>query len=336
MTEMLRENIRAACARANVLRAKDSLIFPVFSDLHTDGVTHVHAQILIEMLRVIDRELACDLCVNLGDNFSMLGRSRHITDKQLQQVGEELFSAIAQSIRSPMLYVNGNHDAHGTDFYTPDFWNALVKGRFGNVGTGYDEVGSYCYFDHEKSKTRLIVLSCPCDSHLDGDDPAPVWALGQKQIDWLRVEALHTPYTVLLLMHVPPFYRYCGDMEERLAVFTGTHEATATIANLSGWIEDRDALASVLKDFIASGGRLIACLSGHTHTDSLWLPFEKRDGECNALPCPQCVIGGVCVPGRTHETYGASLDIALWTPSEQRLSLIRIGDGEDRVIPILH
>ncbi len=264
----------------------------------------------------------------------MLGRDRHITDGELQRVGEELFGAIAQSIRAPMLYANGNHDAHGTDFYTPDFWHRLVKGRFGNAGQGYDDVGSYCYFDHEASKTRLIVLSCPYDSHLDGDGPAPVWALGQKQLEWLNKEALQTSYHVILLMHVPPFYRYRGDMQTRLPVWTGTREATATVADLSGWIDDCDALASVLREFIACGGHLVACLSGHTHTDSLWLPLEKRDQACNVLPCLQAVIGGVCVPGHLHESYGISFDIAVWTPSERRFSLVRIGDGEDRELPI--
>ncbi len=37
MKDTLQENIRAACARAKALRSKDSLVFPVFTDLHTDG-----------------------------------------------------------------------------------------------------------------------------------------------------------------------------------------------------------------------------------------------------------------------------------------------------------
>lgn len=332
---LLNENVRLACARVKALQTAESLVFPVFTDLHTDGVDHAHTKALLEALRLTADELSFDLCVNLGDNFGMLGRNTHIRNDALQRVGEDIFAAIAETVGAPILYANGNHDAPGTDFYKPAFWNALVKGRFGNAGTGYDEIGSYCYFDHEKTKTRLIVLSCPHDSVLNDEDPAPVWALGEKQLVWLQKEALQTSYHVIILMHVPPLYRYSGDMQNRLPVWTGESEATATVANLCGWIDDRDVLATSLRAFVEKGGRLVACLSGHTHADSLWLPFEERNGSCNVLPCAQAVTVGVCIPGHVHETYGVSFDIAVWTPAEQRLSLVRVGDGEDREVPIV-
>ena len=86
---------------------------------------------------------------------------------------------------------------------------------------------------------------------------------------------------------------------------------------------------------------LIAALSGHMHNDSFWLPGEKRNtgdvesGGTNALPCAQFVTASsnpaVNPDLRGHETVPATLDIAVVTPCERTIPLVRYGDGEDRM-----
>lgn len=205
------------------------MFFPLFSDLHTENVDHPYARALIEALDATTDAISCDLAVDLGDNFSMLGRKTHISNENLQHVGEELLGRIAAAAGCPMLYPNGNHDAPGTDFYSPAFWNGVVKGRFANAGTGYDGIGSYCYLDHEPSDTRLVVLSCPYDSRIEEEYPTPEWAMGKAQLRWLRDQALDTTHNVILLMHVPPFFWYHGDETPILHVFTGNAEPQGRI-----------------------------------------------------------------------------------------------------------
>ena len=86
---------------------------------------------------------------------------------------------------------------------------------------------------------------------------------------------------------------------------------------------------------------LIAALSGHMHNDSFWLPGEKRNtgdvesGGTNALPCAQFVTASsnpaVNPDLRGHETVPATIDIAVVTPCERTITLVRYGDGEDRM-----
>ena len=77
---------------------------------------------------------------------------------------------------------------------------------------------------------------------------------------------------------------------------------------------------------------MVACLSGHTHKDELWLAGEQKGQHQNGLPCPQIVMTGTCIPQDTHEKFGVSVDVAVWTPSENTLKFFRIGDGADREV----
>ena len=52
----------------------------------------------------------------------------------------------------------------------------------------------------------------------------------------------------------------------------------------------------------------------------------------NPLPCKQVVTVGATIPQKYHEEFGISIDVTVWTPSENKLNVIRVGDGEDRKI----
>lgn len=331
--EKLFKQINLAKLKIENLRAEDSLVLPIFTDLHTDNVAHKDAQKIIEVLKLITREIDVDAVINLGDNVSMLGRRLHITNDELKKVMEDLFSAIYEAVNRPLIMVHGNHDAIGTDFFKPDFWNGIVKNKFGVQSAEYSASGSYYYLDCEKAKTRLVILSIPSESDLEAEHPTPVWAFGESQLKWLKDIALDTENNVIIISHVPLYYSYNGGETRLLETWNGEKVTSSHYADLCGWIEDRDEAAKIIEAFNGkSGAKVIACLSGHTHKDSLWMPFEEKDDHTNPLPCHQVVTGRACPPECESSEFGVSVDIAVWTPSKNEFNLIRIGDGEDREI----
>ena len=172
--EKLFKQINLAKLKIQNLRAADSLVLPIFTDLHADNVAHADAQKVIEVLKLITREIRVDSVIDLGDNLSMLGRYEHITNDELKMVMEDMFSAIYEAVNCPLIMVNGNHDAIGTDFFKPDFWNEIVKGKYWVQNAEYSSSGSYYYLDFENAKTRLVILSVPSDSKLKTEHPTPI------------------------------------------------------------------------------------------------------------------------------------------------------------------
>lgn len=332
------ENVALAVEEAKekikCLKSEDSLVFPIFTDLHTEDVDHNYTKRVIKVLELISENIDYDAVIDLGDNFDMLGRSIHITNDELKARFERVFSAVHNASKHPVINVNGNHDAIGTDFFKADFWNSIVKGKFGNTSAVYGDEGSYYYIDYEKADTRLIILSLPYDSDIESDMPTPLWGFGELQLKWFKETALNTDKNVIILSHVPFYYKYTGDEEATLGVWDGNNAKISYISSLCGWIEDLDDAVAIIDEHNNSSKRIIACLSGHMNTDSLWLPHEEKSGEKNPLPCHQIVTTAACFTENVETKIGISIDIAVWTPSRNEFNMIRIGDGEDRKIAL--
>jgi len=332
----LSESIARACEKVEAIRTKKSLVFPIFTDLHTYEVSHEYVKKLTFSLKEITGKISCDAVIDLGDNLGMLGREIHITNDDLKKRLQEIFEAVQGATNCPTIHVNGNHDAIGTDFFKPNFWNSIVKGAYGNDMAVYAEEGSYYYMDYEKANTRLVVLSLPYESDIESEMPTPLWGFGEKQIAWLKETALNTKKNVIILSHVPFYYEYIGDMESTLGVWDGEHAKLSYISALCGWIEDRSEAMEVINAFDSlPDTRLAVCLSGHMHDDSLWMPGEEKNGRENPLPCKQIVTAAACcpVPGMDR-SYGISIDIAVWNPDEGMIHMVRVGDGEDRSVAV--
>ena len=320
--------VERAVEKVNAVRREDSLIFPIFTDLHTMGVHHEFSQKLLAALKLICDKIPCNAVINLGDTFNMLGRTIQIDNDELKTRFEELYSVICKAVDLPLINVNGNHDAIGTDFFKPDFWNSIVKGKFGNTSAVYSTDGSYYYLDI--ADTRFVVMSLPCDSDLYAENPTPLWRFGEKQLCWLKNIALNTDKSVIILSHVPFYYiKYYGDPEAMLDVWNGSEVRKSYVSALCGWIDDIDEASDIVNTF-AKNGRLVACLSGHTHADSLWEPFKTLGNYTNPLLCYQIVTAGVLINNYSEFV----VDVAVWTPSENKLSLVRVGAGEDREVRI--
>lgn len=337
--------VASAKERLEAVRKEDSFVFLAFSDLHMKNDETEAVQKLLYTLGAADRAICPDAVVDLGDNPDMLGRDDHISNNELSALFTRLFDKIQGAVRCPLLLVHGNHDAPGTDFYKPDFWNSIVKGKYGHDRAVYADEGAYCYLDIPG--TRLVILSMPYDSDIARQIPTPLWRFGDKQLQWLANVALDTEKPVILLVHVPLFYDYYGDTESKLGVWTGERAAESYIKDLCGDIGDRDTILQILNAFhnheafdcdelgihmkaSPQTAYLAACFSGHNHSDTFWLPGQATEKFINRLPCPQVVTKTATINYNQGPHIGVSLEAVVWTPSEGSFRLFRIGDGEDR------
>lgn len=324
----LTAQINSVKSRVEKLRKENSLVFPLFSDLHSGGADDNLTQKLLQALEGICDSILPDAVIDLGDNLSMLGRQQHISNDKLTAILSQLFDNIHKAVKCPIFLINGNHDAVGTDFFKPALWTRIVNGKYDGGRARYHNNSSYYYVDYDSANLRMIFLSVPYDSDIEAVNPRPLWAFGDRQLEWLQRDALNTPHDVLLFSHVPFFYRYRGDETSMLEVWDGEKTAKSYISELCGWIDDADAAVSVIKE----SGKVIACFSGHTHEDSFWKPCEKRGEDINPLPCPQVVTKRPVLCSSTENDFEISIDILVWNPAERTAHIIRFGDGEDRVV----
>ena len=311
--------VNSAKARVEALRREDSMVLLVFSDLHARGAEDPVFQKVKSQLQALTRAIPTDGIINLGDNMGMLGRETHVTNPDLKCIMTDMFSALRSVVPCPLYLINGNHDAPGTDFFKPDFWNDMVREELEKVGA-ITRDGAWYYVDMGEA-VRLVFLSAPWQSDIESEIPTPIWAFGAEQLTWLREEALDTEKYVMLFCHVPMYDRYTGDMASMLDVWTGTRAAKAYISTLCGWIDDAPEAVAILEGFAKTHpGKLVGEFSGHTHADSLWAPGEEKESVKNPLPCHQAVV----------RMAKEGLDVLVVTPSARRVDLVRVGDGEDR------
>ncbi len=331
MNDMVKRELFIAKEKVEKLKKQDSLIFVSFTDLHAPSDEHVSVDTLCEVLDAVSNEIPLDAVINLGDNFfARLGRKTHITNPELKILAAKLFNKISSSSKAPMIFVNGNHDGLGTDFFKPEFWNELTKGKYGHKAATYGDEGSYFYIDYEKKNTRLVFLSFPPDADIESERISHMWEFGKSQLDWLKEKALKTEKYVILMVHTPFCYKYLGSTDGTLSMWDGERERQILIKDFCGDVYDLDKVVAILDDFKKNNPqKLVAAFSGHMHYDMVWEPNEEKIGLKNSLPCVQIVSNGFYNESKEADKADFSLDIVVWTPSQKKLDTVRVGEGED-------
>lgn len=318
---------------------EDSLIFPIFSDLHISDSSAEGGVRLIEALELLCGNVKTDGVIAMGDNLSIIGRDNHVSNDKVKEILKDLLGKIYDAVNVPIIAVNGNHDAIGTDFFKADFWNDITKGSFGNTAAVYADTGSYYYIDYDKANLRMVVMSIPFDSDLQAEYPTPLWKFGAKQLKWFKETALNTEKDVVLLSHVPFYYDYKDDRTQILDTWDGEKLVKSYIMDLMGRVDDRDDAVKIINEFnVNSKGKVLACFSGHTHMDSFWKPFEVKDEETkwgknkgtNPLPCHQIVTDMTCRLEDEEVGIEVQIDVVVYTPKNKEFNLFRIGIGDDR------
>lgn len=359
MTERCLEEAKKVAERVETLRREDSLVFPIFTDPHLHTTEEPSAVWLFAALEALGRTLRSDGVLALGDNLGMLGRERHAGTDEISALIREILDRAASAQTCPLYPVNGNHDGIGTDFFDAELWYSISGERYDACTARREGHSAYYFVDFPRSRVRMIVLSLPSGSDLNGEHPTPDWKYGDAQLRWLANTALDTAYSVLLVGHVPLFYTCSERVQGSLHVFDGEKGCETSIRALCGWIEDRPTARAIFEAFAehraftdaekgirlkasAPEASLLCCLSGHNHGDELWRPFETREATSmedtavwtNPLPCVQAVTAS-CAAGvnksiRADAELPTALDVAVITPSERKVTLVRFGVGEDR------
>lgn len=312
------------------INRKNSLIFILYSDLHSHGVEEDRTAYFIDRLEDICNVVKPDAVIDMGDNFAMLGREQQISNLSLVDKYSELLGTIKQKINSPLFFMNGNHDSIGTDFYKPKFWYDIVNNGYDDGLAKRCKGRGYFYVDYDSMNTRMVFLSIPHNSNIDAEYPTPIWAFGKEQLKWFDEVALDTKHNVLMFCHVPLFFKYGGDMNATLKVWNGEKSAFSYIKDLSGRVDDAENAAYIVEKH----KNVIACFSGHVHRDILLQPYEMFGELKNYLPCPQ-VTTQKPVPytwDNDEGEFGFSIDVMVFEPDKHKVDIIRFGDGEDRKV----
>lgn len=328
--EIILREIKRVGLEVEKIRKPNSLVFPMYSDLHCRGIENEATVNFVECLGELCGNLNPTAVINMGDNFAMLGREEHIQNVELIEKFEALLTVVKDKINCPLLLMNGNHDAIGTDFFKPQFWFNIVNGKYDDGLANRVEGTGYFLVDFDDQNTRLVFMSVPSDSCLDTEYPTPLWRFGKTQLEWLKDVALNTEYKVLLFSHVPFFYKYTGDMESKLAVWNGEKAGLSYISTLCGWIDDAKEAAEIVK----VKDNVLACFSGHVHIDFLREKYEVCGEHINYLPCRQVVTRNALGHSRdgSENVFEMAIDVMVYDPDDNKIEIVRFGDGKDRKV----
>ena len=182
--DCLDKKLDALKAKLDEFKEPSSLVFALFSDLHTSGVQTESTDKLVEALDAVCKRVNPDAVINLGDNLAMLGRTEHIANDQLLSVFSGLFDKIKSASNAPLFILNGNHDGIGTDFFKPEFFNSAVKGKYDDGLAKYDGEGSADSYNNDKQADFLMLFVIDNDTkqytaiHVNRDTVAEIDVLG--------------------------------------------------------------------------------------------------------------------------------------------------------------
>ena len=114
--------------RIDALRRSDTLVFPIFTDLHTRSLDAPVTLALFDAMEALSKAVRADAVIALGDNLAMLGREEHASNETIHAIIRGLFERVSSLWPCPLLPVNGNHDGIGTDFFKAGFWYDISRG----------------------------------------------------------------------------------------------------------------------------------------------------------------------------------------------------------------
>ena len=235
---------------------------------------------------------------------------------------------------NPYVYiVTGNHDGIGgtnpnqnNTYASLQKFNERYVNRVGN--------NPYYYFDYDKIKTRVIILS----TSNYNTQYTVTYGLTESEYIWLRDTALNVQdgYRIIIFAHIQPYstsvnWWFLSEFENLCNAF-------------NSHIEYTDAY-NVTKDFsLVPNSKIVAYIAGHGHYDMVIndnttftdynLPFPIIMTGCSQIATPTPPSGGT-TPSRTAKTATQDLwDTMIYRPDQNKIYMIRFGAGEDRTVDV--
>ena len=161
LPEKIEANIADAAARVAQVRTENALVFPIFTDLHTENPGNADTQQFFRVLQTLCNRIKPNGVIDLGDNLAMLGRKNHIATASVQELLRTIFDAVQTAAGGPLYTINGNHDGVGTDFFKPIVWNDVAKVQY-DAGTARYAANSSYYYNAQCHSTEHNVR---CSTH---------------------------------------------------------------------------------------------------------------------------------------------------------------------------
>ena len=146
--------IDSAVERIESKRRSDTLVFPLFTDLHTMDAEHEYSKKLIFVLEKLCSKTSVEGVVNLGDTFNMLGRMIQIPNGELEIRFNELFSKIHAATGVPLINVNGKEATYPGLITVYNINGQVLATGKGSIGLHQFERGIY-------------ILQGRCDGHVN-------------------------------------------------------------------------------------------------------------------------------------------------------------------------
>lgn len=268
---------------------------------------------------------------------------------------EELYDEIDDFLRTfsrieeNCLSVEGNHERAYSTFEPPLYYvqnmkKADLREHYFKPYRKYSDRkfskdGSYFYADDENNKIRYIALN---SQDVPNDDETEEgfavyntlrnYGFLQEQIDWLAHEALSVSdasWSVVVCSHAAtPSIESDNDFSYNYDIVLGLLDAFKNKRAYAGEEKHDNSIydVSVSADFSGKGGDVIAWVGGHRHED--------------LIKCESGITIVVTTTDASYENYKKlglrgsvgehAFDIFTVDKSNRRVSITRIGRGEDR------
>lgn len=220
-------------------------------------------------LKCLTNNIGFDFVANLGDVIE--GYANEVTDspENMRKAMTQIMHRYVTGISCPFMIAMGNHDTNkmwadafeGTPFTFQEVWGRMFKPSFNTNINAVKETGlMYYYTDFEN--VRVIVLNT--QDNVNGG-----FGVGNEQVEWFETEALNTNKPVLVMSHVPLINGW--------SVSSNYNSSYANIV-------------TALQSFKSGGGTVIACISGHTHTQEsqtvdniVYITFRNSASLCEVV-----------------------------------------------------
>lgn len=339
--DYIRETVEKGIKKIKAAENENTFTFAFMTDIHYLPLPH--HDVLLERnanaYRQIEKETGCTKLILGGD---------YIIDspRELKASG---YAGLKKAFRDFDYFpCNGNHD-------NGNLWDAFMErekpvdkftrkevydafySHLSERGAKFDDkhFGLYYYVDDPKTRVRYICLDiCNTPDYYDKEIKG-AHTFGQSQVDWLINVALQTEYDIIIDTH--SILLPIGMTEEekaknqnhRLEILNFIVDSYNKGKKLAGSFYEDDLKVVVDADFGAKKhGEIIAVMVGHFHKDYL---MASESG------IPYIATANLLL-AECHEARELGnekellFDVVTVDRKKRRITVTRIGSGEDRVI----
>ncbi len=340
--DYIKETVENGIKRIKAAENENTFTFAFMTDIHYLPLAHhdVLLQRNANSYRQIEKETGCTKLILGGD---------YIIDSPREKKAAG-YAGVKEAFKNFDYFpCNGNHD-------NGDLWDRFMErekpfdkftrkeifdifySHLSARGAKFDEkkdCGLYYYVDDDKTKVRYICLDiCNTPDYYD-EILGGAHTFGQDQIDWLINVALQTEYDVIIDTH--SVLRPVGMTEEekaknqnfRLEILNFIVDAYKKGEKLSGTFYEDDFKVTVDADFGAKKhGEIIAVMVGHFHRDYLM----TTESGIPYIATANLFLAECHVPRNIGDSTELLFDIVTVDRKMRKITVTRIGSGEDRII----